>query len=267
MDMQASLRRPPLNIRHRASTVNPPSHLVRSASTSARSSGVTSGRWPNHNSNPRTAWCSSMPSPSAVLSAVRPRRREQRRFQRHVDEIGDDGMPTTAGRCRVRAPAGRACRARWCSPAIRRAAGLAGSLPTQSDARGRRIVAPAPVRAPTVRFATCTRLMPRSTSPNTTARDAPPAPSTSASSTASQPVALASRLLMKPSMSVLVERSSPPRTTACWRRRPRARARRATVSASARSLCGIVTLAPTKPWADRCSTNSAKPSGGTASML
>ena len=26
------------------------------------------GRWPNHNSNPRTAWCSSMPSPSAVFS-------------------------------------------------------------------------------------------------------------------------------------------------------------------------------------------------------
>ena len=47
--------------------------FVRSASTSARSSAVTSGRRPNHNSKPRTAWCNSMPSPSAVF---RPRARE-----------------------------------------------------------------------------------------------------------------------------------------------------------------------------------------------
>ena len=40
----------------------------RSASTKARNSGVTSGRTPNHSSNPRTAWCSSMPRPSAVRS-------------------------------------------------------------------------------------------------------------------------------------------------------------------------------------------------------
>jgi hypothetical protein len=42
-----------------------------------------------------------------------------------------------------------------------------------------------------------------------TARDEPPAPSTSASSHLSHPGARASRLLMKPSTSVLVEHSSP----------------------------------------------------------
>ena len=60
-----------------------------------------------------------------------------------------------------------------------------------------------------VRLARCTRLMPRSISPNTTARAEPPAPSTSASSALSQPGAQASRLLIKPSTSVLVEHSSP----------------------------------------------------------
>ena len=35
---------------------------------SARSSRVTSGRTPNQRSNPGTAWCSSMPSPSTVRS-------------------------------------------------------------------------------------------------------------------------------------------------------------------------------------------------------
>ena len=63
---------------------------------------------------------------------------------------------------------------------------------------------------PGVRLARCTRSMPRSINPNTTARDAPPAPSTSASVAASHPGAQASRLSIKPSMSVLVERSSPP---------------------------------------------------------
>src|SRR5437763_6495127 len=64
---------------------------------------------------------------------------------------------------------------------------------------------------------------------------------------------------MKPSMSVLVESSSPPSYHSVLAA-PTARARASgLVSASARSLCGIVTLAPTKPCLDRCNTNSAKP--------
>src|SRR5476649_1977463 len=79
--------------------------------------------------------------------------------------------------------------------------------------------------------------------------------------------AQASRLPIKPSMSVLVEYSSAPSYHSVMAA-PTARARSSgLVSASARSLCGMVTLAPTKPWVDKCSTNSAKPSGGTASIL
>ena len=91
-------------------------------------------------------------------------------------------------------------------------------------------------------------LMPRSISPNTTARDAPPAPSTSASVASSHPGAQASRLLMKPSTSVLVERSSRPSYHSVLAA-PTARARASGIdNSSARSLCGMVTLAPTKPW-------------------
>lgn len=39
-----------------------------SAASSSNSSFVTTGRTPNHSSNPRTAWCSSMSSPLEVLS-------------------------------------------------------------------------------------------------------------------------------------------------------------------------------------------------------
>jgi len=111
------------------------------------------------------------------------------------------------------------------------------------------------------------RAMPRSIRANTTARAAPPAPSTSASSAASQPAAQASRLARKPSTSVLVERNSPLSIQSVLAA-PTARARASgNDSASARSLCGMVTLAPTKPCADSRRTKSEKPSGGTASML
>ena len=57
---------------------------------------------------------------------------------------------------------------------------------------------------------------------------------------------------MKPSTSVLVERSSPPSYHSVLAA-PTARARSSGfVSASARSLCGMVTLAPTKPCVERC---------------
>ena len=59
----------------------------RSASTSARNSAVTCGRMPNQSEKPRTAWCNSIPSPSAVRMPVSCGR-EQRRFQRHIDDVG-----------------------------------------------------------------------------------------------------------------------------------------------------------------------------------
>ena len=62
-----------------------------SASSSARNSAVTSGVLPNHSAKPRTAWCSSMPSPSAVQVRA-PRAAQQRRHQRHINEFGDNGV-------------------------------------------------------------------------------------------------------------------------------------------------------------------------------
>src|SRR5215208_6068865 len=98
------------------------------------------------------------------------------------------------------------------------------------------------------------------------ARDEPPAPSTSASVALSHPPAQASRLLVKPSTSVLVERSSPPSYHSVLAA-PTALARASgSDSASARSLCGRVTLAPTNPCVDKRRTKSAKSSGGTASI-
>ena len=51
------------------------------AAISARSSGVTAGRTPNQRSNPGTAWCSSMPSPSTVRLPRAMRRGEQLRLR------------------------------------------------------------------------------------------------------------------------------------------------------------------------------------------
>ena len=77
----------------------------------------------------------------------------------------------------------------------------------------------------------------RAISPKMRRAPPPPAPSTIAlSKPRSQPGVAASRLARKPSTSELVERSSRPRTTAYWRRRPRARVRPASRAASAASL-------------------------------
>ena len=71
---------------------------------------------------------------------------------------------------------------------------------------------------------------------------------------------------MKPSTSVLVEHSSPSSNHSVLAA-PTARARSSGFdSASARSLCGMVTLAPTKPRSDSRNTKSLNSSGGTASM-
>src|SRR6476469_3368439 len=90
--------------------------------------------------------------------------------------------------------------------------------------------------------------------------------STSASVALSHPLAQASRLLIKPSTSVLVARNSPASYHSVLAA-PTARARASGVdSVSARSLCGRVTLAPTKPCVDKRRTKTAKSSGGTASI-
>jgi len=65
---------------------------------------------------------------------------------------------------------------------------------------------------------------------------------------------------------VLVERNSPSPNHSVLAA-PTARARSSGFdSASARSLWGMVTLAPTKPRSERRNTKSCNSSGGTASM-
>ena len=75
---------------------------------------VTSGRTPNQRSKPGTAWCSSMPRPSTVSQPARSRCRQQRRLQRHIDDVGDDAPSRAAGRDRRRALPCPPCRARSC---------------------------------------------------------------------------------------------------------------------------------------------------------
>ena len=62
----------------------------RSATTRARSSASTVGRTPNQRSKPGTAWCSSMPRPSTIVSPLPRAAAQERRHERHVDEVGRD---------------------------------------------------------------------------------------------------------------------------------------------------------------------------------
>ncbi len=95
-----------------------------------------------------------------------------------------------------------------------------------------------------MRFQTATSAPSRSRA-QTTARAAPPAPSTSARLPAGEAGSASSRAVGVGVLGAdLVRRRRP----ACWRRRSRARSRRARRrAASAAPLCGTVTLAPTKP--------------------
>jgi hypothetical protein len=60
--------------------------------STVRPDGRTSAR------NPATAWCSSMPSPSTVASVLRAlAAASMRGFERHIDDVGDDGVVGQGG--------------------------------------------------------------------------------------------------------------------------------------------------------------------------
>ena len=108
---------------------------------------------------------------------------------------------------------------------------------------------------------------PASRSAQATARALPPAPSSSALDPGSRRLRQRGDEARRVGV-VGVDRGRRPRTSACSRRRSPARARVASsASASAASLCGIVTFAPRKPAPCSARTVSSKRSGGTGSML
>ena len=91
-----------------------PLDRAKSASISARNSAVTCGRTPNHSKKPRTAWCSSMPSPSAVARPRRARGGKQLGFERCIDQVCHHGFGRQRRKVDVeRWLAGHAERA-WC---------------------------------------------------------------------------------------------------------------------------------------------------------
>src|SRR3954447_930959 len=117
---------------------------------------------------------------------------------------------------------------------------------------------------PSVRFATTIFSTPRSSSPATTPRAAPPAPSTSATSARHAPSA-SSRWPRKPVTSVLSPCTRPSSIHSVFTAASR-RARSVVWSArrKAASLCGMVTLPPRKPFSAKPRKNASKFCGSTS---
>ena len=189
--------------------VRPFSPARRSASTSARSSAVTSGVLPNQRAKPGAAWCSSMPSPS---TATQPRRRaastsgvaaEHRRRRRRPlrpsaarESMSSGGWPAMP---RIVALTSRPASASSCgnsSQVAARAAGPKRSASATARARVRLTRRRARSRARPARGRSRAPRRPRP-SPRRCRRDR------------RQPGASASRLARKPATSVLSPHSAP----------------------------------------------------------
>ena len=99
-----------------------------SATTSSRSSADTSGITPNHFAK---AGCGLVQQHAEAVDGLQPAPpggREQRRLQRHVDDVGDDGVCGQQARVGRQSRCRHACRAKWCSPADRRRPGFPAGL-------------------------------------------------------------------------------------------------------------------------------------------
>ena len=188
-----------------------------------------------------------MPSPSAVRRPRALRRRKQRRDERHIDEIGDEARGRAGAEIERRAPAVRAMPS---VVVLTRSAGI-GKRRGPARPSGGLNAAPNAWRRASARLDGAiddddALDAARDETVDHGARRAAGAEHDRLSSASrSQPGAQASRLSKNPSTSVLVERSTPPSSHNVLAA-PTARARSSGCdSASAASLCGTVTLAPT----------------------
>ncbi len=202
-------------VRPRTKVIAVPRYRRRSA---ARSSGVTSGVTPNQRAKPGTAWCRSMPSPSTIAQPALGGGGEQRRFER-AHRRHRRRPPCAAARRKIEAQRRLAHHAERGGVDDEIDVGHARPpRPRQATASSAGRLAEGPrsrtqVRGPAPRCGWrpgCARSA-RSCRPATTARAAPPAPSTSAVSDPALPAGA----------EAMVEMGHEAQTRRCCRRRAR----------------------------------------------